>query len=384
MTARFPAQGIGWKALGTAILQQGRNEEALVPLQRAAELSPGDAQPLNNLGNTFIKLDRMPEAETCYRRALKIVPDFAESHHNLGNTLVKLGKLPEAEASYRRVLEITPGFAEAHYNLGNTLKKQGKLEAAAACYRQCLEIDPKDSLDARLSLAALGLEPMPLRASQAHLEAFYIKKSGAYDNALNPTSTYYGAKLVAQALKSQSNESGQMDILDAGCGTGHVGLLVRDLANRLDGVDMSPSMLEKAREKKIYDSLYRGDLESFMKDNPEKYDAITCAATLIHFGDLSPVFSAAAACLRNDGLFVFTVFQNDSDQDGKEVVVVQLDGLARSGCFAHGRDYVIRLAETAKFAVEMLNTEIHEYSNGVPIMCLVAVLRRCPRLGSLS
>ena len=171
-----------------------------------------------------------------------------------------------------------------------------------------------------------------------------------------------------------------LDVLDAGCGTGHVGLLIRDVANRLDGVDMSPSMLEKAREKKIYDNLYLSDLESFMKDHSNAYNIITCAATLIHFGDLSPVFSAAATCLKDDGLFVFTVFQNDSAQDGKEVSVIQMDGLERSGCFTHGRGYITRMAEIAGFVVERLNSEIHEYSNGVPIMCLVATLRRRPRL----
>ena len=488
MTESFPLHGFGWKAMGASLMQRGCAAEALIPLQKAAELSQGDAQLYNNLGNALanldrlseaeasyrqalkvnpsfveahynlgsmlLKLGRLPEAEACYRQALKFNPDFVGAHYSLGNTLEKLGRpveaeasyrralklkpdfvdayndlghtlylqyrlpeaeacyqrvlelkpdfagvhyglgntflaqgrLPEAEASYRRALQIKPDSASAHYSLGNALKRQGKLEAAAACFRSCLEIDPEDRIGARLLLAALGFEPVPLRASGAHLEAFYGKKAWIWDKE----QTYFGAELVAQALKSQSNKSGKLDILDAGCGTGHVGLLIRDFANKLDGVDLSPGMLEKAREKKIYDNTYQSDLESFMQGNPNKYDAITCAATLIHFGDLSPVFGAAAACLRDDGLFVFTVFQNDSEQDGKEVVVAHLDGLAKNGCYVHGRGYITRLAEAAGFVVEMLDTEIHEYCTDIPmgienmpIMCLVAALRRRPRLAGV-
>ncbi len=370
--------------LGLIFQDMGRLDEAEASYQRAIRIKPDDAVTHYNLGIIFQELGRLDEAETSYQRAIQIKPDYAAAHNNLGFIFQELGRIGEAEASYRRAFQIKPDYAEARYNLGNVLKEQVKLEDAAACYRYCLEIDPKDHLGARLLLAALGLEPMPLRASEAHLEAFYIKRAGAWDQALGRTQTYRGAELVAQALKSLSNKAGKLDILDAGCGTGHVGLMVRDLASRLDGVDMAPGMLEKAREKKIYDNIYQGDLELFMKDHPDDYDAITCAATLIHFGDLSPVFSAAAACLRNDGLFVFTVFPNEHEQESKEVVVAHIDGLARSGCYAHSKSYVIRMAETAGFIVEMFNTDIHEYYKDIPIMCFVVALRRRPRLAGLN
>jgi predicted TPR repeat methyltransferase len=454
MTVRFPYYSFGWKAMGLALLQQGRTDEALDRLQKVIELSTGDADLHNIIGNALAKLNRLSEAEASYRLALELNQSYTEAHHNLGNTLSKLNRLPEAEASYRRALELNPDLAEAylslgdtqqrqkkltdaeisyrqalklnpdyakaqirlgfnlieqdrlteaeasffralqiepdnaesHYNLGNTLKKQGKLDAAAACFRTCLEIDPKDLLGARLLLAALGVEPVPLKASEAHLQAFYSMKAEVWDRNLGRKQTYHGAELVAQAIKSKSDQSGSLVILDAGCGTGHVGLLIRDLAIRLDGVDMSSNMLEKARTKRIYDNIYLNDLESFMRDNPNKYDAITCAATLIHFGDLTSVFSAARTCLRDNGLFVFTVFQNENEKDGNGGVVCDLDGLAKSGCYAHGRGYVSGLAETIGFDVEMLSTRVHEYrkDNGMPVMCFVVVLRSRPRLENLN
>ena len=174
-----------------------------------------------------------------------------------------------------------------------------------------------------------------------------------------------------------------MDILDAGCGTGLVGVLVRDLANRLDGIDMSMAMLEKAREKGIYDHTYLGDLLPFMLDNSNSYDVITCAATLIHFGDLTQVFHAAATSLRDDGLFVFTLFPNDNGHDNQEVVVSPNRSLAKSGCYAHSVSYVRRLAEAAGFFVDLLESRIHEYhKKTIPITGIVVALRRRPRLAS--
>jgi len=96
MTVLFPKHGIGWKAMGTALLQQGRTAEALAPLQKAAELSQGDAQPYNNLGNAFMKLGRLAEAEASYLDALKLNPTFVEAYNNLVNALQEQGRFSEA------------------------------------------------------------------------------------------------------------------------------------------------------------------------------------------------------------------------------------------------------------------------------------------------
>ncbi len=142
LTARFPDHGIGWKAMGTSLLQQGRNAEALAPLQKAAKLSHGDAQLHNYLGNTLLNLGRLPAAEASYRQALKIKTDFAEAHSNLGVALLDQDRPIEAEASYRQALKIKPDFVEALSNLGDMLLKQSRLPEAEVCYRRMLEIRP--------------------------------------------------------------------------------------------------------------------------------------------------------------------------------------------------------------------------------------------------
>ena len=97
------------------------------------------------------------------------------------------------------------------------------------------------------------------------------------------------------------------------------------------------------------------------------------AATLIHFGDLNPVFAAAAQCLRPDGLLVFTAFPNDDDPSA--VAVGTLNGLAQGGCFRHGAEYVTGTAAAHGFSVELLRREAHEYVGNAPIWRLVVALR---------
>jgi predicted O-linked N-acetylglucosamine transferase (SPINDLY family) len=142
MTERYPRYGVGWKALGVAYTQMRRIADALIPLQKAAALSPSDAESHNNLGAAFQELGRLDEAEASYRQALQINPDYADAHSNLGVTLKDMGRLDEAEASCRHALRIKPDDAEAHGNLGVILMGLGRLNEAEAVYRQALQIRP--------------------------------------------------------------------------------------------------------------------------------------------------------------------------------------------------------------------------------------------------
>jgi len=365
--------------LGNILHDLGRLDEAEASCRQALEANRDYAEAHNNLGNVLHDLGQLADAETSYRRALEIKPNFAEAYLNVGTTLKDLGRLDDAEVTCRRALRVEPENALMHFGLGDALKELGRPDAAEAHFRSCLEIDPEDSLGTRLLLASLGLEPLPGRTSAAQLDKLYVERSHTW----GMTEGYVGHKLVAQALRKLAHHS-KLDILDAGCGTGLVGSLVRDLADRLVGIDMSPAMLRKASGTGIYDQIHQADLVSFMLDNQNSYDAVVCAATLIHFGDLAPAFDAAAACLRDGGLFVLTLFPNENPRDHRDVIVAQNTGLARGGCYAHSPSYIIRLADTNMFDVEMLDIEIHEYHNRtVPVMGLVVALRRRARSHSL-
>ena len=142
MTVNFPQHVFGWKALGALFSQLGRNEEALAPLQKAAALSPEDADVHNNLGYILQDLGRSEEAALSCRRAVALQPDFAMALNNMGNALQSLGQLDAAAASYRRALENDPDSAMAYSNFGAALRSLGRFEEAVAICRRALEIQP--------------------------------------------------------------------------------------------------------------------------------------------------------------------------------------------------------------------------------------------------
>ncbi|MBF0439406.1 MAG: tetratricopeptide repeat protein [Magnetococcales bacterium] len=359
--------------LGMTYLSLAQLNEAVTTLRRAIALSPDHVEALNHLGITYKELGCFTEAETYYRRVLVLSPRQADAHHNLGNVLKELGRLEESVACYQQAIQIKPDWAMARKHLGDVLRTLNRTDEAIKCYRQALALDPQDSLGLSFALAALGCAALPSRASQDQLERIYAKRARYWDHIADDR--YRGADLVAKALKSQLS-SPVATMLDAGCGTGMVGVLLRDLTTRLDGIDLSVDMLDKAREKGIYDALHQGDLETFMTEHPATYDAIVCAATLIHFGDLTSVFSACAKALRVGGYFVFTVFLHEADPEGSAVVVNPLEGFERGGCYAHGKGHVTQAALAAGLAVMQLQTELHEYVHDKAVHALVGVLCR--------
>jgi len=170
-----PGTGFLWKALGLARWNQGKS--ALDALQRAAALSPEDAEIQSNLGLAWLEAGKHELAEQRCRAAIALKPEFAEAHANLGNIFRAMGRLSEAEASYREACMLRPRFAElhsnwasvlrsqghpaeavshcqqalelkptlvaAHCNLGNALRDLGQTEAAIAAYRRALELNPE-------------------------------------------------------------------------------------------------------------------------------------------------------------------------------------------------------------------------------------------------
>jgi predicted TPR repeat methyltransferase len=316
-------------------------------------------------------MGRLEAAAASYERAIALKPDHVNAHNNLGNVWKALGQTDKARASFARALTYNPDNSDTHYSLGILCGELGERDEAARHLRRCLAGDPQDSRGAGILLAHLGMGDAPERTPPAQVLSLYDVRSRFWDQE----PSYFAPQLVADGHRRHAPHSGA-DILDIGCGTGLVGVAVRDLAVRLDGVDLSPAMLEKAEVKAIYDGLFQADLTPFMAGRAHGYDAVLGAATLIHFGDLQALFQAAGLCLRAGGLFVFTLFPHEADA-GTDYAVAASTRLAQSGCFRHSTAYVQRLAAQTGFSVAELEETIHEHDQaGSPVTGLLAILRK--------
>ncbi|PNS19045.1 hypothetical protein CAC42_1781 [Sphaceloma murrayae] len=161
-------------------------------------------------------------------------------------------------------------------------------------------------------------------------QALYDDWATSYNNDLLDKSQDYVAPTLAvqSLLAAQGNIHGA--ILDAGCGTGLVGIALRQAgAEHIDGLDFSAGMLDVARKTGVYESLETGDLMKPLRMQDSVYDAVTCVGTLTkaHVGPV-PALREFVRVAKKGGLVVVTVLELIWESGGykAEVERLQTDG----------------------------------------------------------
>jgi len=129
--------------LGLARAQQGKREDAVGYLSRAAQLRPGAVVTLANLGNALLELGRFEEAAARLRVAAGLDPQKSDVHYQLGNALAALDRFEEAIASYDRALAVRPKYADALCNRGSALVDLHRFDEAMVAFARLLAIDPQ-------------------------------------------------------------------------------------------------------------------------------------------------------------------------------------------------------------------------------------------------
>ena len=196
LSLKFPRHPFGWKALGAILQQTNKIEESLVPMQKAVELLPHDAEAHCNLGVTLHDLSKLDEAKEIFMKALQLNPNFAEAYNNLGNTLLKMGQFEDAKENYKTAIALKPEYAEAYNNLGNVLKELGQLGVAKASYTKAISLKP-DFAEAHHELSiTLREQGETGKAFSASIKALSLKQ--------NFTEAYVN---LSQILKSVSFKS---------------------------------------------------------------------------------------------------------------------------------------------------------------------------------
>jgi tetratricopeptide (TPR) repeat protein len=130
------------KILSGVRFMEGRLDEALSAIGRAAVLAPGDARVQANLGSVQTRLGRFDEAIASFEKALTIEPGYAEAHYNLGSALSALERHEEALGHYDHVLAAVPNHHRALINRGASLTALNRHEEAIASYDKVLASDP--------------------------------------------------------------------------------------------------------------------------------------------------------------------------------------------------------------------------------------------------
>jgi len=101
-------------------------------------------------------------------------------------------------------------------------------------------------------------------------------------------------------------------ILDAGCGTGLVGIELKKCGySNIDGVDFSQNMLDLI-PKSIYKKIEKVDLNKPLKFETNMYDVVMCVGTFT-YGHVKPqALYELIRITKNKGLICFTISESFS------------------------------------------------------------------------
>jgi len=145
--------------LGMLYGENGRYQDALRPLRRAAELDPGSFEVYHNLGVTYFRMKRFAEARAPLEKAVELRPAFFGSNALLGATLYSLKDDPAAWRALRAAHALRPEDADTRellfrtsVLLGDNAAESGDYSAAVTYLAAAAELRP-DSVELQRRLA---------------------------------------------------------------------------------------------------------------------------------------------------------------------------------------------------------------------------------------
>ncbi len=352
--------------LSNLLHEKGDLEGARQCLQRALELAPDDPRALNNLGNLERALGRTDQAIEAFERAVRLAPDFALPYENLGRHYYRIGNIARAHDYFCSAVIYDPSLCYSKQFMGMALAHLGRLDDARTYYLKWIETEPDDPVPRHL-LTTVSDERPRERAADDYVRAVFDTFASTFEVHLQRLQ-YRAPDLVIAGLSADGvKPDGQLDVLDAGCGTGLCGPLLRPFARRLDGVDLSPCMLEKARAGGHYDALAEAELTAFMEQNLAHYDVIACADTLCYFGDMHRAVAAAASALRLEGRFAFSVERAEPAEAPAGYCI------RHTGRYAHTEAYLREVLARAGLQMRAMEPQVLRMEAGTPVDGFIVV-----------
>lgn len=220
--------------------------------------------------------------------------------------------------------------ADRRYEMAKAYLKEGDAEAALDLLMQALELTPdwlpalallmEIAPDETLILRMMRLDPHDIYGGSllysklkgetgvltpAYIASLFDDYAPRFEKALVKDLAYQAPELVFHTLKMETHFRFNT-VVDAGCGTGLMGVLLDSVTERLLGSDLSADMLKIAESKAIYHELYHGDMVDHLLDQKE-VDLVVAADVLVYVGEVKPFMDAAFKALKTGGFLAFTV-----------------------------------------------------------------------------
>jgi predicted TPR repeat methyltransferase len=334
--------------LGRAHRVLGDTGSARAALERALADDPANVRARVELAFLHVEAGDPAEALAELADARERAPEDPDVGIALARARVAAGQIERGREAFAAAVRRDPTVRRALTRLAVLQRNLGHDDHARATLEAALALDPDDP-ELRHSVAAATGQRLRERASDAYVTQHFDRFADLFDTVLRDHLRYRIPELIAARVASRREDrAGDLDILDAGCGTGLCGPGLRPLARRLVGVDLSPRMLEHAARRGTYDELHHEEITAHLARRSASFDVIAAADVFVYFGDLHEVLGLMASALRPEGVVVFSVERLDTDDLA----------LRPSGRWAHSVAHLRAAATAAGLTLELEETTV--------------------------
>ncbi len=323
------------------LLEKEEYELAEAALRKILQRKPDCLPAKIGLGDMFFATSDYEAAEKTYKEVIENSRDNSDAFFGLAATLRVAERYPEAISFYEQAFKLEPDRTDAYWEIAYSKEMVGDLIGAEGDYQKCVLANPSNSMAQHL-LAALRGDTTD-RAPETYVSDLFDDYAAVFDKELIDELGYCVPQQIERQIKKiLVGCKAKPTVLDIGCGTGLVGETLRCLVEAIDGVDLSPKMIEVARKKRIYTELFEADFESFLFNRDlgkKKYNMVVSGDALVYCGKLDKVSTGVFQRLDSDGVFCFSLEENSSP--GYQ--------LQRSGRYSHSSNYVNKTMKTCGF-----------------------------------
>ena len=380
--ALVPARPSTLTNLGAVRIRLEKFDLALVALTQACELDDTSAPAWGYRGQALLAQKNPAAALDCLLRAVALAPDQWLYWQLRSEAHFALDQSQQALQALDQVLALDPQHGLAWSNRGMLLRDLRRPQEAAISFQKAVALGNNPEINT-FYLASLqggagegaetAMAAAPALAPRQYVEQLFNDYADAFSSHLVKNLRYNGHELLVSWLRKPQNHPPPARfgrVLDAGCGTGLCGRLIRPVADYLEGVDLAESMVARARETGIYDALYHADATQHLQSTQQGFDVILAADVFNYVGDLAQIFAAAARALNPQGLLCFTVERAESVSGRAEMQLLP------SLRYAHTETYVRRMASAHGLVVRDLFTAPIREDAGVPLQGLIVFLSK--------
>jgi Flp pilus assembly protein TadD len=139
--AKAPGNPYSRNNLGVALINAGRQSEAVDAFRGALEIDPAYTSARDNLGLALDESGKPEEAVKEYLKAVAMDPNLEEVRINLGVSLMHIGRPHEAILQFERATELAPSDPSAFDDLGGAEMTVGLVPAAVAHFQRAVVLD---------------------------------------------------------------------------------------------------------------------------------------------------------------------------------------------------------------------------------------------------